>query len=153
MQKKDGLSKMSRLGLNKRQRNFIRQSMGQNLILGLIYQGSQHNFSARKFRECWSNSQRRHSLTLVKTEFGRVFGLFTTKDWRVIDILQKKETAGKKKNDAVILSDTRAFVIQANDLKVYKAKQETYQILNKKDSFPGCSYSKEDISADLCFVD
>ena len=67
--------------------------------------------------------------------------------------MQKKETAGKKKNDAVILSDTRAFVIQANDLKVYKAKQETYQILNKKDSFPGCSYSKEDISADLCFVD
>jgi hypothetical protein len=89
----------------------------------------------------------------VKTEFGRTFGLFTTKDWRVIDIMQKKETAGKKKNDAVILSDTRAFVIQANDLKVFKAKQETYQILNKKDAFPGCSYSKEDISNDLCFVD
>ncbi len=44
-------------------------------------------------------------------------------------------------------------MIQIDDFKVFKAKNDGYQILNKKDSFPGCSYSKDDISSDLILVD
>ncbi len=44
-------------------------------------------------------------------------------------------------------------MIQIDDQKAFQAKNEGFQILNKRDGFPGCSYSKDDISSDLILVD
>jgi len=64
----------------------------------------------------------------------------------MIDTMNSQGDASVRKREAMIFSDSRACLIQVDDFKVFKAKSEGYQILNKKDSFPSCSYSKEDIS-------
>ena len=48
-----------------------------------------------------------------------MFGMFTTRDWRMIDTAQRKGDASNKQSDAIILADPRAIMIQIDDQKAF----------------------------------
>ena len=84
------------------------------LTIALLYRASQHGWSPQDFHALCDNKG--HTLTVLKSRPGKIFGGYTTKDWQ--------------SSQGTYVDDEKAFVFSIDKQKVYRVYKSSGAIYN-----------------------